>query len=150
MTKLAAEWVGTSDPVIRSPARYRWTTAPASYECRTFLVIKVEKTKNKSYCMALWHNLVQNKHSWHNICSRWFTKKLKKTPNLPPRTHTNDLYRITKLSHPLDKYARTHTHANTLITRRSCGQMWLAGSPLSPGITLLSPYLLVIALISRH
>ena len=35
MTKLAPEWVRTSDPVIRSPARYRWTTAPAShiFEC---------------------------------------------------------------------------------------------------------------------
>ena len=30
MTKLAPEWVRTSNPVIRSPARYRWTTAPAS------------------------------------------------------------------------------------------------------------------------
>ena len=29
MTKLAPEWVRTCDPVIRSPARYRWTTAPA-------------------------------------------------------------------------------------------------------------------------
>ena len=29
MTKLAPEWVRTSDPVIRSPSRYRWTTAPA-------------------------------------------------------------------------------------------------------------------------
>ena len=29
MTKLAPEWVRPSDPVIRSPARYRWTTAPA-------------------------------------------------------------------------------------------------------------------------
>ena len=29
MTKLALEWVRTSDPVVRSPARYRWTTAPA-------------------------------------------------------------------------------------------------------------------------
>ena len=29
MTKLAPEWVRTSDSVIRSPARYRWTTAPA-------------------------------------------------------------------------------------------------------------------------
>ena len=29
MTKPAPEWVRTSDPVIRSPARYRWTTAPA-------------------------------------------------------------------------------------------------------------------------
>ena len=28
MTKLAPEWVRTSDPVIRSPACYRWTTAP--------------------------------------------------------------------------------------------------------------------------
>ena len=31
MTKLAPEWVRTSDPVIRSPARYRWTTAPAMF-----------------------------------------------------------------------------------------------------------------------
>ena len=30
MTKLAPEWIRTNDPVIRSPARYRWTTAPAS------------------------------------------------------------------------------------------------------------------------
>ena len=30
MTKLAPEWVRTSDPVIRSPARYRWTTAAAA------------------------------------------------------------------------------------------------------------------------
>ena len=29
MTKLAPEWVRTSDPVIRSPACYRWTMAPA-------------------------------------------------------------------------------------------------------------------------
>ena len=31
MTKLAPEWVRTNDPVIKSPARYRWTTAPAHY-----------------------------------------------------------------------------------------------------------------------
>ena len=31
MTKLAPEWVRTSDPVIRSPARYCWTTAPALF-----------------------------------------------------------------------------------------------------------------------
>ena len=31
MTKFAPEWVRTSDPVIRSPACYRWTTAPASH-----------------------------------------------------------------------------------------------------------------------
>ena len=30
MTKLAPERVRISDPVIRSPARYRWTTATAT------------------------------------------------------------------------------------------------------------------------
>ena len=35
MTKLAPEWVRTSDPVIRSPARYRRTTAPAPHPFRT-------------------------------------------------------------------------------------------------------------------
>ena len=34
MTKLAPEWVRTSDPVIRSPASYHWTTAPAPF-CAT-------------------------------------------------------------------------------------------------------------------
>ena len=29
MTKLAPEWVRTSDPVIRSPVCYRWIMAPA-------------------------------------------------------------------------------------------------------------------------
>ena len=29
MTKLAPGWVRTIDPMIKSPARYRWTTAPA-------------------------------------------------------------------------------------------------------------------------
>ena len=37
MTKLAPEWVRTSDPVIRSPARYRWTTAPASKDIEYLL-----------------------------------------------------------------------------------------------------------------
>ena len=34
MMKLAPEWVRTSDPVIRSPARNRWTTTPASKDDR--------------------------------------------------------------------------------------------------------------------
>ena len=34
MTKLAPEWVRTNDPVIRSPARYRWNTAPALHNDR--------------------------------------------------------------------------------------------------------------------
>ena len=47
-TKLAPEWVRTSDPVIRSPARYRWTTAPAQttlrklYGRHTYLVHKFD------------------------------------------------------------------------------------------------------------
>ena len=39
MTKLAPEWVRSSDPVIRSPARYRWTTAPAPHNVRGGLLI---------------------------------------------------------------------------------------------------------------
>ena len=38
MTKLAPEWVRTCDPVIRSPARYRWTTAPALAKSREIRV----------------------------------------------------------------------------------------------------------------
>ena len=30
MTKLAPEWVRTSDPVVRSPARYRWFTSASA------------------------------------------------------------------------------------------------------------------------
>ena len=40
MMKLAPEWVRTSDPVIRSPARYRWTTAPPPYARREQLRCK--------------------------------------------------------------------------------------------------------------
>ena len=44
MTKLAPEWVRTNDPVIRSPARYRWTTAPASlYAMNNFLYHGIQK-----------------------------------------------------------------------------------------------------------
>ena len=37
MTKLAPEWVRTSDPVIRSPARYRW-----DYGARHQIINKVQ------------------------------------------------------------------------------------------------------------
>ena len=42
MTKLAPEWVRTSDPVIRRPARYRWTTAPAPFKIRDDISTFVE------------------------------------------------------------------------------------------------------------
>ena len=38
MTKLAPAWVRTIDPVIRSPARYRWTTAPGLVEGGTVFI----------------------------------------------------------------------------------------------------------------
>ena len=37
MTKLAPEWVRTSDSVIRSPARYHWTTALANIHVQLVL-----------------------------------------------------------------------------------------------------------------
>ena len=43
MTKLAPEWVRTSDPVIRSPARYRWTTAPASISMKSWPNVKLSQ-----------------------------------------------------------------------------------------------------------
>ena len=50
MTKLAPEWVRTSDPVIRSPARYRWTTTPARFfdfiECFTTTFLRAHSWLN--------------------------------------------------------------------------------------------------------
>ena len=55
MTKLAPEWVRTNDPVIRSPARYRWATAPAKSNLgdtklyySIFHSMKTINTNNKS------------------------------------------------------------------------------------------------------
>ena len=47
MTKLAPEWVRTSDPLIRSPARYRWTTAPARLEEWRMYTSVVEKSPGR-------------------------------------------------------------------------------------------------------
>ena len=50
MTKLAPEWVRTNDPVIRSPARYRWTTAhaPKSPERDDVVICKVRMRDSMS------------------------------------------------------------------------------------------------------
>ena len=51
MTKLSTEWVRTSDPVIRSPARYRWTTAPAWKQIGiTAETMKVRKDRHNWAC----------------------------------------------------------------------------------------------------
>ena len=44
MTKLAPEWVRTSDPVIRSPARYRWTTASGQRILSVVIFLKITYT----------------------------------------------------------------------------------------------------------
>ena len=49
MTKLAPEWVRTSDPVIRSSARYRWTTAPA---CQGVLLEALERSIGIDSCVV--------------------------------------------------------------------------------------------------
>ena len=46
MTKLAPEWVRTSDPVIRSPARYRWTTAPALPKLLETVLVSLSNDNN--------------------------------------------------------------------------------------------------------
>ena len=51
MTKLAPERVRTSDPVIRSPARYRWTTAPGSHHLhKTINVLMSDLINRCSFC----------------------------------------------------------------------------------------------------
>ena len=50
MTKLAPEWVRTSDTVIRRPARYRWTTAPANYR-------NPNVTDKDAYAIETYHHL---------------------------------------------------------------------------------------------
>ena len=56
MTKLAPEWVRTSDPVIRSPARYRWTMAPAYSKLGEITILILKKLMqigvmtNINYC----------------------------------------------------------------------------------------------------
>ena len=53
MTKLAPEWVRTTDPVIRSPARYRWTTAPAPAPwCVEYQIIKKMKKSISTVMLA--------------------------------------------------------------------------------------------------
>ena len=50
MTKLAPEWVRTGDPVIRSPARYRWTTAPTVVTSRDIFCLGGFKTYMFYFC----------------------------------------------------------------------------------------------------
>ena len=98
MTKLAPEWVRTSDPVIRSPARYRWTTAPASTLCwsktrlsfsgadnsciswpintifvpRIGMYIRINITKMDFIYLKIWCNSVifcQRGHFFYSPCS---------------------------------------------------------------------------------
>ena len=46
MMKHAPEWVQTSDPVIRSPAHYLWTTAPALIESQGFYQVIVSMSRD--------------------------------------------------------------------------------------------------------
>ena len=85
MTKLSPEWVRTSDPVIRSPARYRWTTAPADllYWRKYDAVRSYSKIKKNNVCTmylywldhpVVWMYLAYSRwpliralYSWENI-----------------------------------------------------------------------------------
>ena len=64
MTKLSPEWVRTSDPVIRSPARYRWTTAPASQSSiRSMWLVLVTQTMKAMNIIGSQGRAVKNMHS---------------------------------------------------------------------------------------
>ena len=58
MKLIPPEWVRTSDPVIRSPARYRWTTAPAP---ETVMVKALDSQIAKGEGNILFHS------EWDNL-----------------------------------------------------------------------------------
>ena len=78
MTKLAPEWVRTSDPVIRSPARYRWTTAPARHlwqnhmDYDEVLHMPLKSVERKAALARMRRNInfenePKNVRNWHQI-----------------------------------------------------------------------------------
>ena len=64
MTKLAPEWVRTSDPVIRSPARYRWTTAPTLHVTFNTVVQDVLRDIHITYSLKEEQLLYQKKNTF--------------------------------------------------------------------------------------
>ena len=62
MTKLAPEWVRTSDPVIRSPGRYCWTTAPAC------VVIREKQVKLPTHNQNISAILIKTSFPNRSIC----------------------------------------------------------------------------------
>ena len=63
MMKDAPEWARTSDPVIRSPAHYVWTTAPTECAIRGLYVVYLAVTASVPsvlclgvLCQVMWNN----------------------------------------------------------------------------------------------
>ena len=67
MTKLAPEWVRTSDPVIRSPARYRWTTAPACYAVINASEWTINIQCSQEYYTDRGHHQIMVNEDWDEI-----------------------------------------------------------------------------------
>ena len=67
MTKLAPEWVRTSDPVIRSPARYRWTMAPAFTIDEQHTLIHMEFTQASKKTNLICFKRCQTGCKIHNL-----------------------------------------------------------------------------------
>ena len=74
MTKLAPEWVRTNDPVIRSPARYRWTTAPANF------LDQINQWKIALRKPILTHNIERKKGEAANIIDPGVIVDYQKSP----------------------------------------------------------------------
>ena len=76
MMKLGPEWFRTSDPVIRRPERYRWTTAPA-HKCfkrktsRDSLFMSVMRLK---HVHAMNHDRCRSQHIAFEPFNNMFTK----------------------------------------------------------------------------
>ena len=95
MTNLAPEWVRTSDPVIRSPARYRWTTAPANMligmtmgqlDDYTFLVARLSRRYDPLEREEAHRAELRSRTRRRNETADEFAENLK---NLAQRAYTN-------------------------------------------------------------
>ena len=103
ITKLAPEWVRTSDPVIRSPARYRWTTAPALIHIGKYRVAG----RNLNDILGLFHARYMYKFRLTWAKQAQGTMKWNKWWNMPlsgfkPATRSSEVIMLTLSALPFE------------------------------------------------
>ena len=150
MTKLAPEWVRTTDPVIRSPARYRWTTRPpAIHEGESYLSVRIynlqearskkyeaaQNVKSQSMCMyqglQLRKKLMLSTRSVQSWTIPIYQSQLEnyliclsvRTQNIPPRNVSRENVRTAEWA----EFPRGTSHSDTYVNKKGVkkqGKVW--------------------------